>query len=315
MLGRLFTAITPQPYGLFPYRSVDFPGQDPFQVMESTVLENYIRQHIADQPGDDVTFDWLCGEPSPEKLAFFREVVAIQARLGGSKRIHNSLLIDGYLPEEGWAQFLSHHQWLVELPLSGPEEWHDLARARRGLPGDHARIMATLGLLRQHQVSIKLLVEVNRVNCQHPRGLYDWLKLTGVPFIQFVPRSAGDTSEALDGPLWGHFLNTVFSCWVHNDIGQIFIQQFDAALGAWCGLKPAPGMTPACQRCEMAWLCQVQPVTTPDVNCALCAGYLAFFTYSAPFMRVMRDLIAQRRSPMELMPLLANGRKSTPENA
>ncbi|MBJ3817001.1 hypothetical protein F9C28_19450 [Shimwellia pseudoproteus] len=313
MLGRLFTAITPQPYGLFPYRNIDFSRQRPVQVMDSPTLEDYIGRQIASQPEDDVTFDWLCGEPSPEKLAFFRDVVGLQARLGGGRRIHNSVLIDGYLPDDGWVQFLSHHQWLVELPLAGPAEWHDLARTRRGLPPDHAVVMDTLARLKLHQVNTKLLVDVNPVNCQHPRGLYDWLKQTGVPFIQFVPRIEGAASDILNGPQWGHFLTTVFRCWVHHDIGQIFIQQFDAALGAWCGLKPAPGMTPACQRCEMGWLCRAQPSATPDVGCVLCSGYLDFFTYSAPFMRVMRDLIAQRRSPVELIPLLASVRKSAPD--
>ncbi len=36
----------------------------------------------------------------------------------------------------------------------------------------------------------------------------------------------------------------------------------------------------------------------------LCAGYQAFYSYSAPHMRVMRDLIKQHRSPMELMTML-----------
>lgn len=36
----------------------------------------------------------------------------------------------------------------------------------------------------------------------------------------------------------------------------------------------------------------------------LCVGYQAFYSYSAPHMRVMRDLIKQHRSPMELMTML-----------
>jgi uncharacterized protein len=36
----------------------------------------------------------------------------------------------------------------------------------------------------------------------------------------------------------------------------------------------------------------------------LCAGYQAFFDHTAPHMRVMRDLLKQHRSPMELMAML-----------
>ena len=41
---------------------------------------------------------------------------------------------------------------------------------------------------------------------------------------------------------------------------------------------------------------------------ALCTGYRQFFTYSAPYMKAMRDLLKQHRSPMELMAMLAQSR-------
>ncbi len=37
---------------------------------------------------------------------------------------------------------------------------------------------------------------------------------------------------------------------------------------------------------------------------ALCAGYRAFFEHSNPYMKVMRDLLKQHRSPVELMVML-----------
>lgn len=37
---------------------------------------------------------------------------------------------------------------------------------------------------------------------------------------------------------------------------------------------------------------------------ALCSGYRAFFEHAAPCMKVMRDLLKQRRSPVELMLML-----------
>ena len=49
-------------------------------------------------------------------------------------------------------------------------------------------------------------------------------------------------------------------------------------------------------------LCPHAREETPDS--VLCAGYQAFYSYSAPHMRVMRDLIKQHRSPMELMTML-----------
>ena len=34
---------------------------------------------------------------------------------------------------------------------------------------------------------------------------------------------------------WGNFLSTIFDEWVHNDVGKVFLQLFDSALGSWVG--------------------------------------------------------------------------------
>lgn len=54
--------------------------------------------------------------------------------------------------------------------------------------------------------------------------------------------------------------------------------------------------------CDWHRLCPHAREDKPDN--VLCAGYQAFYSYSAPHMRVMRDLIKQHRSPMELMTML-----------
>ncbi|MDU1268399.1 MAG: hypothetical protein E6962_14060 [Escherichia coli] len=72
-------------------------------------------------------------------------------------------------------------------------------------------------------------------------------------------------------------------------------------LQKWCGSEnPQPRRD--CQACDWHRLCPHARQETPDS--VLCAGYQAFYSYSAPHMRVMRDLIKQHRSPMELMTML-----------
>lgn len=34
---------------------------------------------------------------------------------------------------------------------------------------------------------------------------------------------------------WGNFLCTIFEEWVHNDVGEYYIQLFDATLANWVG--------------------------------------------------------------------------------
>ncbi|WP_157248432.1 anaerobic sulfatase maturase [Yokenella regensburgei] len=62
----------------------------------------------------------------------------------------------------------------------------------------------------------------------------------------------------------------------------------------------------ACRDCQARRFCygDCPKHRTADGKSALCAGYHRFFTYTAPYMRVMRDLIRQQRSPAELMTML-----------
>ncbi|WP_312691752.1 SPASM domain-containing protein [Kosakonia sp.] len=61
-----------------------------------------------------------------------------------------------------------------------------------------------------------------------------------------------------------------------------------------------------CRHCDVLRLCggDCPQHRFMQHKSALCAGYYRFFSHSAPYMRVMRDLLNQRRSPMELMAIL-----------
>ena len=109
------------------------------------------------------------------------------------------------------------------------------------------------------------------------------------------------TAASVTAELWGKFLIALFECWVRADISRISIELFDATLQKWCGSEN-PQLRRDCQACDWHRLCPHAREETPDS--VLCAGYQAFYSYSAPHMRVMRDLIKQHRSPMELMTML-----------
>lgn len=65
----------------------------------------------------------------------------------------------------------------------------------------------------------------------------------------------------------------------------------------------------ACQRCSVLRLCygdcpKHRPMGKESV---LCSGYQRFFSKSAPYMKIMRDLLRQQRSPAELTRMLNLG--------
>ncbi|QLR75376.1 anaerobic sulfatase maturase [Citrobacter freundii] len=61
-----------------------------------------------------------------------------------------------------------------------------------------------------------------------------------------------------------------------------------------------------CQVCSLLRFCHGDCPKHRDSRgkSAICGGYSAFFNHTAPHMRVMRDLLKQHRSPMELMAML-----------
>jgi uncharacterized protein len=71
----------------------------------------------------------------------------------------------------------------------------------------------------------------------------------GTQFIQFIPiverkNKSGYqegfqvTKRTVSGKKYGQFLISIFDEWVRKDVGQIFVQIFDVALGVWYG-QPA----------------------------------------------------------------------------
>ncbi|MCS4272579.1 uncharacterized protein M2416_003064 [Raoultella sp. BIGb0132] len=147
-------------------------------------------------------------------------------------------------------------------------------------------------------------VNIYRHHCQSPQQYYHQLRQQGVAAIRLVPQLQPQDAEA-----WGAFLCAVFAIWVREDIGRMVIFPFESALRGWCGeaVRPADApVTPACRDCPWLRICggDCPPLNAQNSPNPLCAGYRQFYSMSAPYMRVMRDLQSQHRSPAELMPLL-----------
>ena len=92
-----------------------------------------------------------------------------------------------------------------------------------------------------------------------------------------------------------------------GNIHQIPIREINASVAvAAFGQHKKRSLPDECKSCSALKLCNGDCPKHRDASgkSALCAGYQQFFTYTAPHMKVMRDLIRQRRSPMELMMML-----------
>lgn len=73
--------------------------------MNEATLETYIRDYLASQPGEEVTFTWQGGEPTLLGLEFYERAVRLQEHYAAGRRITNALQTNGTLFDDAWVRF------------------------------------------------------------------------------------------------------------------------------------------------------------------------------------------------------------------
>lgn len=231
--------------------------------MSDEVLEKYIREYIQTQNAPEIDFAWQGGEPTLLGVNFFRRVVDLQRRYAAGKTIRNALQTNGTLLDDAWCDFLKQHDFLVGISIDGPRDLHDAYRVDKNQQPTFDAVFRGLKLLQTHKVEFNTLTVVNRKNSQRPLDIYRFLKSIGSGYIQFIPLVErqpprqtlplpvldlaappvpGETLADLPVTPWsvearqyGQFLVEIFDDWVRHDVGKVFVQTFDVALGNWLG--------------------------------------------------------------------------------
>ncbi len=234
--------------------------------MNDEVLETYVRKYIESQPGNNpIEFHWQGGEPMLIGLEFYRRAVEFQRRYANGRRVTNTLQTNGTLLDEEWGRFLSKGKWMVGLSLDGPKEIHDTYRLDTLGEGSFDSVMRGMEILKQHRVEFNVLASVTPASTKQPLEVYDFLKKSGVKFVQFMPiverlpdqaakelglqlavgvhsgeavRKVRMTPWSVEPEAYGKFLCRIFDKWVRNDVGNIFVMNFEWALTNYIG-KPA----------------------------------------------------------------------------
>jgi len=218
--------------------------------MNEGLLREYTRQYIAAHAHlPEVTFAWQGGEPTLMGVDFFRRAVALQKKYAPSGlSITNTLQTNATTLDDEWCEFFRANDFLVGVSLDGPREQHDAYRVdKRGAP-TFDRVWRGLELLKKHRVEFNLLTTVHAANAHHPLEVYRFMRdEVGARFIQFIPIVERDntsqsdcavTARSVTGQEYGNFLIAIFDEWVRRDVGNVFVQIFDVALGVWLG-QPA----------------------------------------------------------------------------
>lgn len=219
-----------------------YPGQ---ASLSEELLETFIHQYIEAQTMPEVLFTWHGGEPLLLPLSFYRKALELQQRYARGRQIDNCLQTNGTLLTDEWCEFLRENRFLVGISIDGPQTYHDAYRCR-----SFDKVMRGIRLLQKHHVEWNAMATVNHLNADHPVEFYRFFKEIGCQYLQFTPvvePSLCDTSVTPEQ--WGRFICEVYDEWVKADVGQIFVQLFDATLANWAGEPPGIcSMSPTCGR-------------------------------------------------------------------
>ncbi len=217
--------------------------------MSDETLERFVREYIASQDTQEVSFAWQGGEPTLRGLDFYRKVVELQRRHADGRTIVNALQTNGMLIDDEWARFLAAEGFLVGISIDGPPEMHDVWRVDAGGRPTSERVLQGLQALQRHSVEFNTLTVVSATNVKHPLKVYRYLKEIGSRYLQFIPlvERRGRGAETLAAPpvagrpgaaevtrwsvgpvAYGRFLVDIFNEWVQHDVGSTFVQIFDS---------------------------------------------------------------------------------------
>ena len=263
-------------YCFFLSKEMLYPG-DRFR-MSDELLETYIRQLLEMQPLGDVNVAWQGGEPTLMGIDFFRRAVEhVERHRKAGQNIQHTIQTNGTLLDDEWCAFFKLHNVLVGLSVDGPQPMHDAYRVNKRGVGSFSDVMQGYQLLREHEIDVNILCTIHAANAEHPLDVYrffrDEMQASYMQFIPIVER----TTEAMiplanlgwgkrpgsDRPLYlqhgaqvtqrsvgaeqfGRFLTTIFDEWVRRDVGKVFVQTFDVALGSWLGQHNLCIFSPTC---------------------------------------------------------------------
>lgn len=243
---------------------------NPKHIMSDELLEKFIKEYIEAQTMPQVLFTWHGGETLMRPISFYEKVISLQQKYARGRTVDNCIQTNGTLLTDDWCRFFHDNNWLVGISIDGPQEFHDEYRKNKQGKPSFVKVMQGISLLNKHHVEWNALAVVNDYNADYPLEFYHFFKQIGCRYIQFAPiverilphsdgRHLAAVNEGTEEGLadfsitpeqWGNFLCTIFDEWVREDVGEYFIQLFDATLANW--VESQPGICTLAKTCGHA---------------------------------------------------------------
>ena len=231
------------------------------QLMSEDLLELFVREFLAASPDGPVTLLWQGGEPTLRGIDFFKRAIDLAEKYRRpTQDVSHAIQTNGTLINDDWASFFAQNGFLVGISIDGPAALHDVYRTNHAGRATHAQVIRGWSYLNDAGVDTNILCTVHAANQEHPLEIYHYFKdELDARFIQFIPivervceeqlhavekgwnaqtgilyqqNGTTVTARSVNPQKYGAFLSTIFDEWIRNDIGEVFIQDFDSALSS-----------------------------------------------------------------------------------
>lgn len=226
--------------------------------MSDQLLERFVKEYIEAQPTPNVSFTWHGGESLLRDVEFYKKALRYQKMYAKGRQVENCIQTNGVLLNDDWCEFFAENNFLVGVSIDGPEHCHDIYRKNKGGKGTFREVMRGIELLKKHCVEFNTMSVINNYNARYPLEVYCFLKEIGSKYLQFSPvveRIAIGEKLSLQTPeserqnvkiaewsvapeQFGDFYIKIFDEWVKKDVGETFVQLFDATLAGFVGVEP-----------------------------------------------------------------------------
>ncbi len=241
-----------------------YNGIEPRMTIE--MLEKFIKEYIAANQSQFVTFNWHGGEPLVLGLDFYRKAIEFQQKYCGEKVVYNTLQTNGTLISAEFAQFFADNNFLIGISIDGPQDIHDKFRKDKGGAPTFDRVMRGIDYLYRYGVEYNTMSTINHESEGRGLEVYQFLKTLGTHFMQFMPvvehvkYPTGKDGKILkrarpfivdpntpgaqlapwsvNSLSYGKFMCDIFDYWICNDVGDYFVNLFDCTLANWCNVAP-----------------------------------------------------------------------------
>ncbi len=210
--------------------------------MSDDTLRELVRKYM-NHSDRAVPFAWQGGEPTLMGLDFFKRAVHYQQLYGRpGQMVSNSLQTNAILLDDpAWARFLREYKFLVGVSIDGPADVHDAYRVTLGGEPSHARVLAALDTLLEHEVEVNILAMVTPANVERAAETYEYLLSLGVDFLQFIPLAEPDPAGeglmdfSITPEAYGRFLCETFDLWAADEPRAAYVRMYDDMLAVVMG--------------------------------------------------------------------------------